>query len=146
MSGTRIVGGDMSRQRVVGRIAAATIAVAIALAGVSVPAASAAPASSLRRYPYLTDLVDGAVTVNWATTTAVSSGSVAFGRSGTEACTAHTVAATRTSITVGSTTEYQWKAQLSGLTQDAPYCYRVFGGSTDLLGSDPTPVFRAQVP
>jgi hypothetical protein len=86
------------------------------------------------------------VTVNWATTTAVGTGAVTYGRSGTEACTAHTVAATSTPITVGSTAEYQWKAQVSGLTPDAPYCYRVLGGSTDLLGSDPSPVFRAQVP
>ena len=133
-------------RRAVRRVVVALAAAALGLAAVSGPAASATVASSLRRYPYLTDLVGGAVTVNWATTTAVSAGSVAYGRSGTEACTAHTVAATRTSITVGSTTEYQWKAQLSGLTQDAPYCYRVLGGSTDLLGSDPSPVFRAQVP
>jgi hypothetical protein len=135
-----------SDRRLAGRLVVSIAAVSIALATVSAPNASATVASSLRRYPYLTDLVGGAATVNWATTTAVSAGSVAYGRWGTESCTAHTVTATRTSVTVGSTAEYQWKAQLSGLTQGAPYCYRIFGGSTDLLGSDATPVFRAQVP
>lgn len=140
-------GGDIAdRRRVRGRIVVAIMAVALGIGAVSLPTASATVASSLRRYPYLTDLVGGAVTVNWATTTAVGAGSVAYGRSGTEACTAHTVAATRTSITVGSTTEYQWKAQLSGLAPGGRYCYRILGGSTDLLGSDPAPVFRAQVP
>jgi hypothetical protein len=47
---------------------------------------------------------------------------------------------------VGSATEYQWKATLHDLTTDTRYCYRVYGGSTDLLGSDPAPVFRSRVP
>jgi hypothetical protein len=40
---------------------------------------------------------------------------------------------------------YQWKAQLT-LTRGVQYCYRVFLGSTDLLGSDPSPTFFTQVP
>jgi len=74
------------------------------------PAATATPSSSLRRYPYLTDLVLHSVTFNWATTTSITSGSVAYGRSGDESCTAHTVAAHRTAI-AGTTAEYQWKGR-----------------------------------
>ena len=107
--------------------------------------ATATPSSSLRRYPYLTDLVTNGVKVNWATTTAITSGSVAYGRSGTESCTAHTVSATKTAITVGSTAEYQWKAAIPGLTFDSAYCYRIMGNGTDLLGSDPSPVFKSQI-
>jgi chitodextrinase len=119
--------------------------VSVALAVPTVDA-SADVASQLRRYPYLTDLVTTNVTVNWSTTTAVTAGSVTYGLAGSENCTAHTVAATRTSISVGSTSEYQWKALVSGLVPDASYCYRVFGGAVDLLGTDASPVFRAQVP
>ena len=38
--------------------------------------ATASLSSTLRRYPYLTDLVTTNVTVNWATTTSATSGSV----------------------------------------------------------------------
>jgi hypothetical protein len=106
--------------------------------------ARAGYSGSLRRYPYLTDLVKRSVTVNWATTTSISSGSVRFGKAGS-GCDSRRVTASRTTITVGSTTEYQWKANLHDLRTDARYCYRVFGGSTDLLGSDRSPVFRSRV-
>jgi hypothetical protein len=121
------------------------IAAALAIIATMLPVASATPSSSLRRYPYLTDLVLGKVTINWATTTAITSGSVTYGRSGSESCTAHTVNATKTTITVGSTTEYQWKGLLGGLSRDALYCYRIFGGPIDLLGSDASPIFRSQL-
>ncbi|MEP6758405.1 MAG: metallophosphoesterase family protein [Actinomycetota bacterium] len=127
------------------RIAALCAGLMLALAGVQPQTTAASYSSSLRRYPYLTDLVSTNVTINWATTTSASTGSVRYGRSGVESCTAHTVTATQTSITVGSTTEYQWKAQLSGLSTDSAYCYRVYGGTTDLLGSDASPIFRSQV-
>jgi len=89
------------------RIAAVGAAVACVLASTPQGSDAAGYSSSLRRYPYLTDLVTSNVTVNWATTTSATSGSVRYGRSGSESCTAHTVSATRTTITVGSTTEYQ---------------------------------------
>ncbi len=123
-------------------------ALLVCLAVLLIPAtgASAADATSLRRYPYLTDLVTTNVTVNWATTTDMTTGSVAYGLQGSEGCTAHSVAATRTSMTVGSTAEYQWRAVISGLATDARYCYRVLGNGTDLLGTDPSPEFRSQIP
>jgi hypothetical protein len=125
---------------------ATAAAVSVALIGIPTNAAHAAVASELRRYPYLTDLVTTNVTINWATLTSLTTGSATYGRVGSESCTAHAVTATRTSITVGSTAEYQWKAQVSGLAPDAAYCYRVFGGSVDLLGSDPSPQFNSQIP
>ena len=130
------------------RAAIVVLAAAIAMLASTLvePIASASPSGSLRRYPYLTDLVLDQVTVNWATTSAITSGSVQYGRSGAESCTAHSVSATKTSITVGSTHEYQWKATIKNLLPNTAYCYRVRGGSTDLLGTDPSPVFRSQVP
>jgi hypothetical protein len=107
--------------------------------------ARASYSGSLRRYPYLTDLVKRTVTVNWATTTAISTGSVRYGKAG-GSCSTHHVGASRTTIQVGSATEYQWQANLTKLTTNTRYCYRVYGGSTDLLGSDPTPSFRSRVP
>jgi hypothetical protein len=107
---------------------------------------SATPDSALRRYPYLTDLVKRSVTVNWATTTAITSGRVTYGQQGVEGCSAHSATASRTTIAVKSTNEYQWQASLTGLARDATYCYRVQGGGRDLLGNDATPTFRTQVP
>lgn len=126
-------------------VAAVALALAVGAMSLLPPAATASVSSSLRRYPYLTDLVGGGVTVNWATTTAVPNGSVTYGKSGLESCTAHTATATKTSITVGSSTEYQWKATITGLNNNAPYCYRVLGGTIDLLGTDASPVFRTQL-
>jgi Calcineurin-like phosphoesterase/Purple acid Phosphatase, N-terminal domain len=129
-----------TRALIVGVVASIAV-IATALAP---PAATATPSSSLRRYPYLTDLVKQAVRVNWATTTSITTGSVAYGISGQESCTAHTVTASKTSITVGSTAEYQWVAPITALKRDTAYCYRIFGGGADLLGTDASPVFRSQ--
>jgi hypothetical protein len=118
----------------------------LALAVSTVPgSAVASVSSSLRRYPYLTDLVKRSVTVNWATTTSITSGTVRYGKA-SGSCSSNEATATRVTIQVGSTTEYQWKATLSKLTTDTRYCYRIEGGSTDLLGSDPTPTFQSRAP
>ncbi len=105
----------------------------------------AAFSRTLRRYPYLTDLVKRHVTVNWATTTTVTSGSVTWGRIGGD-CAAHKAGASKTSVTVGTTAEYQWQAEITRLKRGRRYCYRILDGRTDLLGSDPSPSFRAQLP
>jgi hypothetical protein len=117
----------------------------IALTPSAMPGAVATADGSLRRAPYLTDLVRRGVTVNWATTTAVTTGSVRYGTPA-EGCDADEAIGSRSSITVGSTTLYQWRARLRRLTLDTTYCYRVYGGGLDLLGSDPTPSFRSRVP
>jgi hypothetical protein len=86
------------------------------------------------------------VTVNWATTTTITSGTVRWGKLGNlGGCDAQATTATKTTITVGTTTEYQWKALLSGLRKGGAYCYRIDGDGTDLLGTDATPDFHAQI-
>lgn len=120
-----------------------TAVVATAVVVATVTTSHAAVSTSLRRYPYLTDLVGRNVTVNWATTTAIGAGSVRWGQPGH--CAAHRAKATKTSITVGATMEYQWKAHITRLRRGKRYCYRVFGGSKPLIGRR-TPRFRAQIP
>jgi hypothetical protein len=122
----------------------------MALVGCLVAAGSAsAYAPQLKRFPYLTDVVKDSATVNWATDRSRTTGRVKYGREGVESCTARTATATRTSITVNGVSEYQWRAQMSGLVAGARYCYRVQLGSTapiiDLLGSDPSLSFSAQL-
>src|SRR5690242_908601 len=113
-------------------------------------AAAASYSSQLRRYPYLTDAVGPYTTINWATDRSQTSGAIRFGKVGSESCTTHYVAATKTAITVNGVLEYQWKAQLN-LIPGTQYCYRVYLGSSpvneiDLLGSDSAPTFWTQVP
>jgi len=104
--------------------------------------AGAAVSGSLTRYPYLTDSIQSSVTINWATTTAATTGSVRYGRSG--ACTGSSKSASRTAIAVNGVAEYQWKATIP-VRPDTPYCYRVWLGGTDLLATDPSPAFTSQV-
>ncbi|MGH8862676.1 MAG: hypothetical protein ACRDVG_15830, partial [Jatrophihabitantaceae bacterium] len=114
-------------------------AAVVAAAGPAV----AAPSPTLTRYPYLTDSVQTSITINWASDRSASTGSVTWGPAGS--CAANTTAATtRTSITVGSKPEYQWAATIP-VTPDTAYCYRPKLAGTDLLGSDPSPVFTSQV-
>lgn len=113
-------------------------------ADVARPQLALAVNAKLRRYPYLTDMVGPYVTINWATDTTVTTGSVTYGEYGVESVSAHTVVATRTAITVNSVSQYQWKAMLQ-LKPNTQYHYRVFGGSTDLLGSDNAPQFWTQL-
>ena len=124
----------------------------IALFGIS--ATSIAPLNSysaaLRRYPYLTDVVDPYATINWATDRSDTSGLLRYGKVGAETCTAHSVIPTKTPISVNGVPQYQWKAQLH-LQPGTQYCYRVYLGTSpvrqiDLLGSDPAPAFWTQVP
>src|SRR5258706_11679961 len=106
--------------------------------------------SHLRRYPYLTDVVNSYATINWGTDKTSSSGAVRWGRSGSESCTAHYVPASHVAVTVNGVAEYQWKAMLN-LPPGAQYCYRVYLGSSpanevNLLGTDTTPTFWTQIP
>src|SRR5512138_3999945 len=101
--------------------------------------ASGTYAASLRRYPYLTDVVGPYATINWATDRSELAGAVRWGRVGYESCTAHYVSATRLPISVNGVSEYQWKAQLD-LQPGTQYCYRIYLGTSptnqvDLLGS-----------
>ena len=133
-----------------GRLIAGLSAVALA-AGVLVPflgsGAAGAVGSQLTRYPYLTDLTGNSVEVNWATDRSGTAATTTWGAvDGTGGCApTNTVTAVRTSITVNGVSEYQWAAALS-LPVSGAYCYRVFLGTTDLLGTDPSPTFTTQVP
>ena len=129
-----------------GRVWGYTAAIA-AVVVMALPSGAAAFDAKLKRYPYLTDLVGTSVMVNWATDITATSAVVKYGLNG-GTCDTNTVTATRTFILVNGVSEYQWKAQLTGLAPDTQYCYRVYFGSAqlDLLGTDASPVFRTQIP
>src|SRR5215207_182997 len=122
----------------------------IVLTGLVSAPVAVAYAPELRRHPYLTDVVGGTATVNWATDRSRTSGRLRFGRQGVESCTAHSVTAARTAITVNGVSGYQWRATAGGLSPGARYCYRIEFGTTapviDLLGTDPPISFDAQLP
>jgi uncharacterized repeat protein (TIGR01451 family) len=133
--------------RLFGRFVAGMLLVAFGMLAI-VSTASADYSDQLRRYPYLTDAVDNSATLNWGTTRLSISGVVRYGEAGTESCTAHTASTTRTAITVGTEPQFQWKSQLT-LQPDTEYCYRIYidtNPEIDLLGDDPSPSFRTQIP
>jgi uncharacterized repeat protein (TIGR01451 family) len=121
----------------------------VAASLLALPAGASGYDAKLKRYPYLTDLIGTSVIVNWATDISLQSAVVKYGQVGTETCAAHTAPpATKTFVFVNGVSEYQWKSQLTGLAADTQYCYRVYYGTSqiDLLGADPSPSFRTQVP
>ena len=94
--------------------------------------------------PYLTDLVGLHVIVNFATDQTGTTASVSYGPFDGTTCTLpSSQSATRSTVTVGSLTHYQWKASLT-LPSAGQYCYRVLLGGTDLLGTGNSPVFTTQ--
>jgi hypothetical protein len=128
-------------------------------AGPLSPGEAEAASSALKRYPYLTDLVNGPpgtseayATINWATDRSGTTGLVKWGAVVGGSCTptnpVNVPPANRKNITVNSVLEYQWKANLTLplLAQSAQYCYRVYLDSTDLLGAEASPRFWTQVP
>ena len=133
--------------RLFARFVAGMLLVAFAVLAL-VSSASASYSDQLRRYPYLTDVVDTSATLNWGTTRQSISGVVRYGEVGAESCTAHTASTTRTAITVGGEPQFQWKSRLT-LQPDTEYCYRVYMDTNpeiDLLGDDASPQFKTQVP
>ena len=139
----------MFRRSVIGRVLAVALLVGVAAIGVEgagvLPAGAFAP--QLTRYPYLTDVVQGYATINWATDrSGGTKGSITYGKVGSETCLAHKVSGSKTGITVKGVDEYQWKAKITGLQPNTEYCYRVLYGTTDLLGSEtPAPQFWSQI-
>ena len=113
-----------------------------ALVVFSSAAVSAGPLHQLRRRPYLTDLTQHHVLINWATTRAVADSWVRYGRAGSGSCASRRAEATRRKIVVGKVAEYQWRASLGGLRANTRYCYRVFADGTRL---GDTARFRTQV-
>src|SRR5664280_3453727 len=120
----------------------ALIALFIVLATVgigSTPASGASYSPSLLRYPYTSEVVGSSATLNWGTDRSQSTGSATWGVVSNGSCApSNIVTATRVAITVGSTSEYQWSARLA-FPGAGTYCYRTQLGTTDLLGSDPSP-------
>ena len=109
----------------------------VAIAWQSVSALGYAPA--LRRAPYTNEVVGNSATVSWATDRSQSTGTAKWGVvSGGQCTPSNSVAATRASITVGSTSEYQWTAVLA-FPGPGTYCYRVQLGGADLLGASASP-------
>ena len=136
----------MELGQVVRRVVPAMVLIA-GLVGASVASAGASNAGQLTRYPYLTDAVGTSMTVNWGTDQSANTGSVAWGAvdGGGNCSPTNVVAGTWFPVTVNGVSEYQWLAKLS-LPVAGTYCYRPFLGSTDLLGTDPSPRFTTQVP
>jgi hypothetical protein len=136
--------------RLVRRVTAALIAALAGTYAVTLPtsAADAATpfATALTRAPYLTDLVGLHVDVNFATDRSGAAATVQWGPAANGTCTlSSTVTAVRTSVAVGSVSEYQWYAPIE-LPGSGQYCYRAYLGSLDLLGGAASPVFTTQVP
>jgi Calcineurin-like phosphoesterase len=89
-------------------------------------------AGCLMRAPYMTDALPTTEVLNFATHDGTPAPAVTFGPS--PGCNASTVTASLTgNITVGSQTEYQWNARLTGLSAKTSYCYDVTQGGTDQL-------------
>lgn len=110
----------------------------VAMAGAVHPATAQGASSALRRYPYASEVVVNSATINWATDRSQSTGSATWGAVNNGTCApSNRVSATRVSITVGSTSEYQWSVRLI-FPGPGTYCYRPQLGSIDLLGSEPS--------
>jgi hypothetical protein len=116
----------------------------VATAWAPTTASAAAFDTHLRRAPYLTDLVGLHVLVNWATDRSATTGSLLWGPVSGGTCTlTNAETATRTPLTVGSLSEYQWKASLT-LPATGTYCYRPYLAGTDLLAGNSSPEFVTQ--
>ncbi len=101
--------------------------------------ASAATDPALKRYPYISEVVGKSARINWGTDRSQTTGSATWGAVSGGTCTpTNTAAATKISMTVGSTSEYQWTAPIA-FPASGTYCYRVQLGTIDLLGSDSSP-------
>ena len=133
----------MNRARILAVLVSVATLGGVIVATAPPPPATAAVVAQLTRYPYLTDTGQTFATVNWATDRSATKGTMKWGRVGTESCTAHTVSASKTQISVNGTPEYQWKAKIAAntLTANTQYCYRIFLGPTDLLGTNMSPKF-----
>lgn len=125
----------------------------MASALLAAPSASAA-STTLRRYPYLTDVTATSVQVSFNTSVkeVSANNAVQWGTpSGTTGCTLTGKSATNADntvnapITVAGVTEYQTSIRITGLSAGTTYCYRIYtGGSApvDLLDTDGAPRFR----
>lgn len=101
------------------------------LVGGLVVAFALVAAGCLMRNPTLTDATPTSEAVNFATTDQSNVPVVTYGPS--PSCNGSSANATLVApFTVQSNTEYEWTAQLTGLTADTTYCYHLTQGSSDL--------------
>jgi len=123
------------------------VAVVVATGWTGASASSAAVSTHLLRYPYVTEVVANSATLAWGTDRSQAISTAVWGAVVDGVCSpTSSVAATSAAITVGTTPEYQWRAELS-FPASGTYCYRVLLGTTDLLGGDSSPqVSTAAVP
>lgn len=135
--------GSGFRATAIGALFAVAVSVATVILGTPVPSSALPYSPPLTRAPYLTDLVGLNATVNWATDRSYPNASAMWGAvdSSGSCMASSSVNAARTSITVNNVSEYQWAATLT-MPSSGEYCYRVFLGSTDLLGADASPDSR----
>jgi hypothetical protein len=114
----------MQAMRILRALAICLLLVTLGL--VSAPAGAASYDTHLTRAPYLTDLVGLHVIVNFATDQSGTVASVTYGPfDGTSCVLSSAQSATRTTVKVGTVSEYQWKASLA-LPSGGRYCYRCF--------------------
>ncbi|MBF6557583.1 MAG: hypothetical protein IVW52_15775 [Acidimicrobiales bacterium] len=93
----------------------------------------------LKRYPYVSEMVGNSATVNWGTDRSQATSTATWGAVANGTCTpSNDVSASKSSITVGTSSEYQWTADLT-FPGPGTYCYRVQLAGVDLLGTDPSP-------
>jgi hypothetical protein len=128
----------------------AAAAAALVLAGLTQPAHAAQtglPGASamLTRAPYLTDLTQTSVQVNWADSVQ-GYGTAGYGPAGNCAAGSVTSAHRGNPITVAAVTEYQNSLTITGLTPGTAYCYRISSGGVDLLDTIPSPQFTTLQP
>ena len=115
------------------------LAGAVTIAFPYVRASAATYAASLKRYPYVSEVVGNSARVNWATDRSQSTGTAKWGSVANGVCTPTTsVTASEVAIVVGTANEYQWSALLA-FPGPGTYCYRVELAGADLLGTNPSP-------
>src|SRR5258705_10507861 len=118
----------MQAMRTLRLLALALLLVTLGLT--AAPAGAASYDTHLTRAPYLTDLVGLHVIVNFATDQSGTTAPVTYGPfDGTSCVVSSAQSATRTTVTVGTVTEYQWKPS-SALPSAGRYCYTTLLGGT----------------
>ena len=120
-----------------------TGAVAVILAATVAPTIAAAATPTVTRIPYLTDSSADHVTINVATNLSTPLPQVTWGPAGGSCANSTATADLRTKISVGGSTEYQYRVQVGGLAPDTSYCYRVLQGTTFVDGGPRT--FRSGI-
>ena len=112
------------------------------------PAAHAAVAPQLTRYPYLTDVVQTFATVNFATDRSNTTAKLKYGKVGQESCTAHSVYAVEDCDRRGHRLGVPVEGEAHGSDAERevllPDLLRYH--SIDLLGGDPSPQFWSALP